>query len=74
MHRALRACTAVFALALLAPGLAIAQSGQLGPGPFSAIRVKPKALVFDVDRSASDAKLLSGTPTVSGDMGWGVGV
>jgi hypothetical protein len=50
---------------LIAPGRAVAQSGALGPGPFSTVKVKPKGLVFDVDRSVSDAALFAGVPSVA---------
>jgi hypothetical protein len=67
MCRSARGRSAVFALVVtfVAQGFALAQSGELGPGPFSVVKIKPKALVFDVDRSASDAKLFSGATTVT---------
>jgi hypothetical protein len=40
------ALAASLVLALIAP-VALAQSGQLGLGPFPAVRIKPKGFLFD---------------------------
>jgi hypothetical protein len=56
---------AVLAVSLVVTPCAFAQSAGLGPGPFSAVRIKPKGLLFDVDRSASDAALFTGAPRVA---------
>lgn len=57
----------LFALMLVAPVGASAQSTPEGPGPFSAIAFKPKALVFDVDRAAAGASVFNGSVRIEVD-------